>query len=169
LVEYIIIAQNDKSKFHRNKCESSPIPKEYWVGRNDEYINEIICLYQKELSQQYFNGILLPNSLISKLTNEEYFMLTLYYFLSKHENDRELCGKEMRVFKSRIDSKYGGYTDTYSLTDFGVAFFKLLYISTAVCVEKEQIIKINPYFNLEGTKNILDTKELKYFGSYNSF
>lgn len=169
LVDYIIIAQDYDSISHKPTYDIPPIPKEYWVGRNDEYVNEILCLYQEELSKKYFNGMIQPSSSVAKLKRQEYFMLTLCYFLSNHENDRELCGKEMRTFKSRIDSKHGGYTDTYSLTDFGVAFFKLLYISTAVCVEKEQIIKICPYFNLEGAKTILDTKELKYFGSHKNY
>lgn len=164
LLDYVIIAQDYESKSHKPTYDISPIPEEYWVSRKDECVKDILRLYQSELSQQYFNGTLLSTSSVAKLSNEEYFMLTLYIFLIKHEDDGELCGKEMRTFKLKFDYGDGGYKKTYSLTDFGTAFFKLLYISTSVCVETERIKKINPYYGLEGTKTILDSKEIMYIG-----
>lgn len=144
------------------------IEEKYWL-RDDELdiAKEILCAYQKELSQEYFSGHLIVNRSMCKLSKQEYFLVTLNDFLQKYECEKNFLGHKM--YDTKDYKSYGSwgmplFDATYILTDFAVVYHKIYLIAQTYCLT----LRENPldtsslYFRCaENTKMYLDTREMK--------
>lgn len=145
------------------------IEEKYWLS-GDEELNiakEILHAYQKELSQKYFSGHLIASRFICRLSDAEYFLLTLEEFLKKHECERYFIDNEMYTVKNYKDYGTWGmplFDATYELTDFAIVYHKMYLIAQMYCLT----LRKNPldantlaFKSAEYTKKILDTREME--------
>lgn len=120
------------------------VEEKYRIGECEEdFILEILQVYQQELIQHYFNGYLLN---YWNLTSKDFFFKTLTIFLLEHTNHTFFNGNELKTNKNQ-------------LTDYGVAYYKLYYISQLYCLKlygenlsPDSVARISA----NGTKEILD-------------
>ncbi len=156
LSSYIVKAQNKLS-----------IPCEYRISGKTEtwYMEEILAMYQKDLSQAYFKDQLVVIKSKYVITGEFYFMYLLYVFLSDHQYDYEFLGHDMH--KEQLEYTHHGdwggplFNATYSLTDFALVFHKMHYITYMYCLSNEVLKDFVPEWNEENLKEILDTKQIQ--------
>ena len=98
-------------------------------------------------------------------SGEDYFMAAFYNFLTEHQCYHEVVGHAMQ--KERIaykDYGYGCDDATYLLSDFGLLYHKLLYITFCYC-KNSRVINHKKQLAFgeqreNGIKAILDTKQL---------
>lgn len=114
------------------------IPKEYHVSIEDHLIlNDIISEFKKSLSEAYFMGQV--GYIRSRYVIEEdaYFMYKLCGFLADHRCDREVGNHNMRkaVLSYKSHGKWGSdlYDASYKLSEFGIIYHKVYYISYLYC------------------------------------
>lgn len=145
------------------------IEEKYWLKGDEEQdiAKEILQAYQKELSQKYFSEQLIANRLIFKLSDEEYFLLTLKNFLEKYECETTFLGNKM--YNTKEYKSYGSwgaplFDATYELTDYAVVYHKMYLIAQMYCLTLQK----NPldtstlsFQSSEYTKKVLDTREIK--------
>ena len=120
------------------------LSQEYRIAGDEErkILNKILGEYQKDLMQAYFAGrLVLPKSKYV-IQGEDYFMFTLYAFLSGHQSDYEFLGHNMR-----------------KATDFSVVLHKMHYITYMYCCGSEIFKNYVPEWNEEMLKEILDAEE----------
>ena len=145
------------------------IEEKYWLSGDEELsvAKEILREYQKDLSQKYFSNMLNVNSYTRKLTNAEYFLVTLKEFLEKYECEKDFFGNEM--YKTKEYKSYGSwgaplFDATYELTDYAVVYHKMYLTVQMYCLT----LRKNPLDTntlsfqwTEDTKKVLDTREMK--------
>ena len=142
------------------------ISPSYRIDSKDDWqlVQEILCEYQRDLSNRYFNKLLDPNALKGKLPvrDEDYFMFSLYCFLDDHQCDSTFLGHEMR--EQILDYTRHSpmcYDATYSLSDFALVYTKLYYIVYLSCKSSKVINPTgNRFGNLDHIKETIDTKQL---------
>lgn len=146
------------------------IPQEYRINEKADFdsCRAIIKEYQIDISRKYFGGDLTLIKSRCAVSKEDYFMAAFYEFLSKRQCYNEVVGHAMH--KERLDYKHYGqwegelYDATYYLSDFGLMYHKLLYIT--FCYQKNSKIfnsKSEPNWqeHIEnGIKRVLDTKQI---------
>jgi hypothetical protein len=145
------------------------IEEKYWF-KDDEEISiakEILREYQKDLIQRYFTGRLSVDRSTHKLTDEEYFLVTLKDFLEQRECDKYFNDHQMYITKSYKDHGSWGtplFDATYELTDYAVVYHKMYLIAQVYCLT----LRKNPldtdtmsFHNSEYSKKVLDTREMK--------
>ena len=88
----------------------------------------ILTDYQRDLVQQYLKGYLANY----KNNEEEYFIITLNQFLSRHQDDHMLANTKM--FDSEEMEGGKSYERWRRLTDFGKVYYKMFYITQAKCI-----------------------------------
>jgi hypothetical protein len=145
------------------------IEDKYWLSGEEELsiAKEIIREYQKELIQKFFSGRLVANRFACKLTDEEYFLLTLKEFLEKYQCETTFHGNSMYNTKEYKSYGYWGaplFDATYELTDYAVAYHKIYYVTQMYCLTlRENPLDTNAlsFQWTEDTKKVLDTKEIK--------
>jgi hypothetical protein len=143
------------------------LPQDYRIGGDDEwaYTKEILEEYQKDLTQSYFKGHLIVIKSKYVISGENYFMASLYAFLSEHQCDYKFIGHDMH--KERISYKrYGegfssAYDVIYALTDFAIVFHKMHYITYMYCRRNDILRSLVPEWNEKNLKEILDTKQIQ--------
>ncbi len=146
------------------------ISREYRINEKEDFDNchEIIKEYQADISRKYFLGELTLIKSKYAVSGEDYFMAAFYEFLSKRQCYNEVVGHTMH--EERLEYKHYGqwggelYDATYLLSDFGLMYHKLLYIT--FCYLKNSKI-FNPENKVDwqeqresGIKKVLDTKQL---------
>jgi hypothetical protein len=141
---------NDKAIQNMSLCDyihnaQLSIEKKYHLVENEEStVIEILQVYKQQLIQYYFKGLL---SNYYNLTEKDYFFVTLTDFLRKHEYDTFFNGKELRINKNKLN-------------DYGVAYYKLYYISQLYCIKlfgKKVTEDSVAHIIANNTKKILDT------------
>jgi hypothetical protein len=155
--------------FFSNADKMFLIEDKYWLSGEEELsiAKEILCAYQKELSQEYFSGHLIANRLVCKLSHAEYFLLSLKDFLQKYECETTFNGQQMYITKSYKNLGSWGvplFEATYELTDLAVVYHKMYLIAQMYCLT----LRENPldttttfYHSAEYTKKVLDTREME--------
>lgn len=145
------------------------IEEKYWLNGDEEMdvAKEILRAYQKEWCQKYLSGRLSASRMICKLTDEEYFLLSLKDFLEKHECETTFCGNKMYNIKEYKSCGSWGvplFDATYELTDYAVVYQKMYLIAQTYCLT----LRPNPldknslyYHRIENAKKVLDTREMK--------
>lgn len=104
----------------------SAIPAQYQITDSEShYVNLILSEFENSLVQKHSAcEITLPKTRYS-IPTIDFFMNQLYLFCKEYQYDEEVAGEVMR---DTVLYRHG-YNTTYSLTDFGVAFHKVYYIS----------------------------------------
>lgn len=130
-----------------------------------QYVNEIIEEYQKDIMRSYFKGYLKMIRSKYVVQGKDYFMLSMYAFLSEHQCDYKFLEYDMH--KDRISHKsYGstfgaGFEATYALTDFAIVLHKMHYITYMYCRGNDILRGFVPEWNEKNLKQILDTKQIQ--------
>lgn len=143
------------------------IPQKYCIVEADiKYVKEILEEYRKDLVHCYFSGK--PISVRSKyyISGADYFVFTLHNFLEKHECDYEFIGHDMHdeTLEYRRFGYWGGpcCDATYALTDFGIVYHKMYYITYLYCKNSKITNPTGLSFQSEKfIKEILDTRQIK--------
>ena len=147
------------------------IPEEYRINEKEDFeiCHEIIKEYQVDAARKYFLSELALIKSKYAVSGEDYFMAAFYEFLTKRQCYNEVIGHAMH--KERLEQKHYGdwggacYDATYLLSDFGLIYHKLLYITF-------RYLKASRIFNPEnlpdwqkqretGLKKVLETKQLE--------
>ena len=136
----------------------------YQIGTADmEYAKLIIELYRKELNKKFLNNTLRLDRYITKMTDTEYFFLTFHSFLRKHDCDTSLSGKDLLNLKQKESLGMWGaqrYRAEYTLTEFGVVFYKLYYVTLLYCETNPSINNENKFRGSDNVKRTLNTQEI---------
>ena len=125
------------------------------------FVCEIIETHKQFISDSFFCDSLTKDKFFYNLDCLEYYMFSLRGFLEKKQLE---TNKFNDIVLYRFFSKEGSYT-THKLTDDGVLYKKLFYITTLFCVNNE---KINPSFTnpkstLKSIKENLEKKEISFW------
>lgn len=132
-----------------NSAETSGLDKKFCTGSDDEMAAlDILDAYRAYLSETYFRGNLKIEC--AKLSRDEYFMLTLCNYLEKHEYSITFNENTMyrKLERTSQETAWGTtlFTTTYELTPYGIAFNKLLYITSTYCENNKHINKKQAMF-----------------------
>lgn len=108
------------------------IRQDFAIHRDKDslFINKIIDEYKKDLMQSFLNGNLYIPKGYDCITNDEFFIYTLFEFLMKRQYDRKFSGYDM--LGNELDRIYfsdGSLNIIYSLSDFSILYHKVLYIA----------------------------------------
>ncbi len=129
--------------------------------KEKDFICEILDTHKNSVVTSLFYNSLKKHKDIYKLDFLEYYLFSLWEFLSnKQEKNEEFKDKVLWKFFSRD----GSYT-TYKFTDYGVIYQKLFYIATLFCVnnEKTKILLTDSQHTLNGVKKNLENKEITFY------
>ena len=142
-------------------CE---IEEQYRISTDEEwrFVKEILEEFKKDLSNNYFNGVLRNIKSKYVITEEQYFMLALCAFLREHQCDYDFIGYGMRD-KTLEHKSYGNlsYSAIYIVSDFAIVFNKLLYVSYISCKNSKGINSNGQYYDNESyIEEIIKTKQL---------
>ena len=124
---------------------------EYTLFKDDkEQVTKILDAFKNDLSEKYFsNRIGFPKTRFS-IDSATFLMYFLYLFLDKRYCSTFFCEefmhKETVAYESYPDN---GYKATYSVTEFAVVVFKLLYISYMYCKNSSTLNPKGEFFNNE--------------------
>ena len=92
--------------------------------------------YQMYMYQSFFCDQLSINEKVMHLTETQYFILTLHNFLCKQMHYKEFAGVQMmKAVKSEKNE------EEYTLSDFGVVYYKLLYATKIYIENTEKKVK----------------------------
>lgn len=128
-----------------------------------QYMDEIIEEFQKHMARSYFEGHLKLMQSKYEVSGEHYFMMAMCKFLDSHQCDPEFFGNDMRQELLEHKTYGGGGSDaTYSLSDFGILYHKMYYITYMFC-KKSKIAnpKGDCFQNEKSIKDIIDTKTIQ--------
>lgn len=135
----------------------------YKLTKDDkEQVTKIFAAFKNDLSEKYFSDrIGLPKSKL-RINFDTFLMYYLYLFLDKGYCSSFFCEepmhKETITHKSYPDD---GYDATYSVTEFAVVVFKLLYISYMYCKNSTVLNPNGKIFNNEKhVEELIDTKTI---------
>lgn len=133
------------------------IPAEYSILAEERVSADIILKeYKKELMRKCGQKSLYNQG---KLSEEEYFMQTLWEFLHEYGNQSSFMGYDMHAGVGEMDAN--GLT-TYVLTDFAIIYFKMMYTAYCACQASRNIDPAGYYFRYsDWIKEILDTRQIK--------
>ena len=130
-----------------------------------EMAREILDEFRDEIIFQYFYGKLSfpKNEKLSKLkyrpfSNEDLLIINLEDFLSENSGKSYIGNNKMHeksLYKYENGSHFGDYQ--YQLSDFGIVFFKLHYITNLYCQQSKTIFRLN---YIDSIKKNLDTQEI---------
>lgn len=136
------------------------LPDKYRITGDVEwgYAKEVIEEFQKDLIQSYFKGHLKLIKSKYDVRGEDYFMCSLYAFLSEHQCDYEFLGHDMHS-----DLLNTGSPTTYAQTDFAIALHKMHYITYMYCRRSKILKYLVPEWNEKNLQEILDTKQIMLF------
>lgn len=161
--------KKESNCFFPNADKLFLIQEKYNIQGEEErnIAKEILKEYQKDLVQSYFLGQgCTTDRNLTKITEQEYFLLTLANFLNKHECEKEFNGHQMYITKSYKDRGCWGtflFNATYELTDYAVVYHKMYYITQIYCLT----LRKNPldtsaalFARAEYTKRVIDVREM---------
>lgn len=126
------------------------IPQQYCLqgGQEELLAKKILLAFQNFIESAYFKKELLPIRSKYVVYGEQFFARMLWVYLQKHSCDGKISGCDMHE-KQLSQHRYGesissGFDATYSLTQFGIVYHKLYYISF-------RFLGNSPIFNKNGT------------------
>lgn len=145
--------QNPKHRIIEAKsglCDSSPetiIAKEIL---NDFYLYLCVNYFSDRITLPKFND---------KRSDEEYFMSLLGPYLLDNQGTTSKMGDLLYEFKE-VDSE-GKHV--YTLTDYGIVFYKLSLIVCSYCGSKERSIRILSHDPSESIADSISTGEVAFY------
>ena len=121
---------------------------------------EIISIFQEESKEKFIKGYYTVNREYAKMKFSEYFMLYFEQFLAEHSKD---CfnGNPLYIEKSRERYDCGSYDSKCVITDYGMVYRKLHFMSVWFCEKSTYLNRYNDYYS-NRLKEELDTKEITF-------
>ncbi len=147
----------------RTQCECS-IGEKYRISNDDiVFAREIIEEYQKHINRLYFRGLLKLPKTKYHITKENYFMLFFNDFLLAHSTKREFAGHRMHseIIDYESFGTIGEGTARYTMSDFGMLYYKLYYISAVCCNKFASVHNMVSKCDKDSIKNVLDTNQIE--------
>lgn len=136
------------SDYIKNAQISAHVQDVYRIHSEEEWdmVKAILDGFKAKLTEDYFSDLIPYKSSKYVIPGEHFFMFRLFCYLADHQCESNISGHDMhnRTISHKSYGSYGGplYDATYELSDFGVVFHKLYYISYLFC-------KRSPFFNGE--------------------
>lgn len=126
-----------------------------------DYTKKILDAYRDHMAHIYFSDdIGVPKGMRSIL-GRDYFMMTLCSFLKKHRCERYFLGECMHSKTlSCTGYDHGGYDAEYALSDFGIVFNKLYYISYISCKNSSVVNQDGTYSYENSIRETIDTAQI---------
>lgn len=150
--------------FSISRAQSScSISAQYKIVEHEDFklVREIVEEYQDYITKRYFRDNLSLFKSKYAVSKTDYFMAMFHDFLSENSAKSEFLGHDMH--SERIDFKsYGGgeYRAKYEMSDFGILFYKLYYITHIYCKESPVFQNLVMEWTEENIKDVLDTKQI---------
>ena len=148
------------------KQQKLEMPREFWLLRDNETeakcTEEILDVFKKDISELYFGGYLSNTQKIRNLQEDGYFMYRMFVFCDKYSGYDNYKLRD-KIYK--YESCDGSYS-TYSLTDYGVTFYKLYLISLLYVEDNPYTRKLYEYIDpklKEHLKSYIKTKNIKFW------
>lgn len=118
-----------------------------------EIVKTILESFKRELSEDFFcDSLVLPKSKYA-ISGESFFHYSLCSFLRNHQCDYNLAGYEMhdKQLEYKRYGSWGGplFDAKYLLSEFGVVYHKLLYISYKYCKNSKAINPNGTFYDRE--------------------
>lgn len=144
--------------------QSSLIETKYKIVEDEDFkmVREIVEEYQKYITRLYFRDKLRLTKSKYVISKTDYFMASLHDFLSEHSVESEFMGHDMYSKRKDYKSFEGsGYKATYIMSDFGILYYKLYYITHMHC--KQSLVYQNNVKDWaeKNIKEVLDKNEIK--------
>lgn len=145
------------------KQQDLEISHVFWINTSDNiYIEEILEVFKKDISELYFGGFLSNTQKIRNLHADSYFMYQLFVFCGNYsEHDNPKLSDKIYKYESKDDSYH-----TYGLTDYGISFYKLYLISLLYVEKNPDTRKLYQYIDpklKEHLKTYLNTKKVVFW------
>lgn len=118
------------------------IPQQYRITRNDDWdlVRAIIKECADNVGKDYLNRRLEPGAEYAALTQQEFFFAQLYYHLRiKASKYNKICGRDMFSRVENFVNEYGYDAKKCFLSDAGVVYYKLCYITALYCKDNPRI------------------------------
>ena len=131
-----------------------------------ELVREIVKEFQKHIARLYFRDKLLLIKSKYVVTPTDYFMVSLFAFLSDNSYEHNFLGHDM--FGERVEYQEfkdgSGYSATDTLSDYGFLYYKLFNVTYVYC-QKSEVLKgtVAPWAG-ERIKEALETRQIKIIG-----
>jgi hypothetical protein len=148
----------------RRAQQIDTIDAKYKIVEDDDFklVRAIVEEYQKNITRLYFRDTLgLPKTKYV-ISETDYFMAAFHDFLSEHSAESEFMGRDMYSERKDYKSYEGdGYRATYVMSEFGILYYKLFYITHMYC--KQSVVYQNKVAGWEekNIKAVLDTNEIE--------
>lgn len=146
------------------------IPVKYRINyANEDEIRDmktIVDAYKRDLSSMYFHKRLRNDWKVVSLSNEQYFMFTIYGFLIENWDNREFEGQEMlhlESWETRGSEENSNSVRVYSLTDLAVVLNKMLYAANVFCRNSKGKALSNIISRTDAIADHLDTRRIEFF------
>ena len=160
---YIIVRDNlfeyiEQAQFSLNVEENFCI--DFSNEQEKDFICKILDIHKQNIIDSFFRNSLTKHKDYYNLNNLEYYMFHLMNFLEKNERRDKFNEKVLYEFFHK-DEVYR----TYKLTDYGISYQKLYYITFLFCAnnEKTKLLLDNANHTLNGIKKIIETREIQYW------
>ena len=139
------------------------ISAQYKIVEEDDFklVRKIIEEYQEHISKLYFRDKLSLIKSKYNVSKMDYFMATFHFFLSENDAEYEFLGHDM--YSERIEYKSyegGGYSAKYAMSDFGILYYKLYYITYMYCKESPALKNRVAGWTEKFIQDVLDTKQI---------
>ena len=151
-----------------NAQSGNKIDSKYKIAEDDiESVREIVQEFQTYMARLYFRDNLQLIKSKYVVSNTDYFMASLFVYLSNNSLEREFLGHDM--FGERVEYKRfndgSGYSATDTLSDYGYLFYKLFHITCTYCQSSTALkgIVVAPWAE-ERIKKALETKQIEIIG-----
>lgn len=135
------------------------VEDKYRISTKDEWdiAKSLIEKCRSDLAADFSQNRVQSTKYTADLTPEEYFVFSLSYFLSENQTKTVFLGQIMYIEIDRVSYSAWSYDATYSITDFGMVFHKLRYITSLYCLDHPRIKSMIGYMNPTDQKKTLDT------------
>jgi hypothetical protein len=176
LVSWCMSASNDNWQvilqnhaLQDGQCLLDALPNKYSIryGNSEdlEFRRIILDAFKRDLASTYFHERLNKRWKILRLSNEQYFMLTLHSFLAANYDKCDFLGHEMFRYEETVirgQEEDGCLVHVYSLTDFATVLFKMLYATNAYCKRSRSDV-LNGVLSLsEVLAEHLDSRQIEF-------
>lgn len=132
--------------------------KQYKLKNEDiDAAIEILHEFQEYMTSLYFKKDLSIKRIFLNIPDKTYCMFYFFYYLSDHHCDWKFNNKKIYEIYSEND-----YVPEYSLTQFGIVYYKLYYITCFFCEKDPYLSKHNLFhFNFDVIKQCIDKGSVK--------
>jgi hypothetical protein len=121
------------------------LSSEFCIDEDDlEFVKVILKKYQQDTMFNYFNNKHITGIPKSKhqIDGKTYFLSSLYDYLSQYQLNHEFM--EYKIYSNLLEKKdfdKNIYHSTYELTEFGLAFYKIIHICLVSTVNNPYLVK----------------------------